>query len=450
MRLVAAFFAIALVAATASVMPSVATPARAEGIEVKSQTAQNRFPEGVNFTVFASSNAEITSVRLRYRFLPDGTVVFGRPQCTTGAAVNCQITVGGSANAFLVPGVQVVYSWEIEDAAGQKLQTEQATFTYMDERFRWESISDGTITLNFYEGSDQNNQALLRTARETIDRMSRLLNTTVDFPVKVWVYKTSSDMRAAILSNRRIPPSPNNPTTLGEVVYSDTALVSRDTLPLDIVRHEVTHIVVRQATKGALGDPPAWVDEGTAVYAQNNLLPDELRALEVAIRSNRPLPIFSLSSSTLTQTDTSLFYAQAWSTVKFLIDTYGPEKYAQFVAAFSDDTTNGALKKVYGFDQNGLEDLWRKSVGLPAATAGAGGSAGREVVVPTLVPFGAQGQGGQQPTPVPETQPQAQAEDEDGGSSVLPIVIAVAVVAAVGAAGGTLYLRRRRATPPAG
>ncbi len=442
---VVSFLAVAVSFAIAA--PPLSRLAGADGIEVKSQTAQNRFPDGVQFAVFATSSAEITSIRLRYRILPDGATVFGKPQCNTGTSVNCSLSVGSSAAAFLVPGVDIIYSWQLEDAAGNKLETQEAKYTYQDDRFHWDSFSEGNVTVFFYSGSDQTNRSLLQAARETLDRMGSVLNAKVEFPVKVWIYATANDMRPAILSNRRIAPNPNNPTTLGEVVYSDTALVSRDSLPLDIVRHEVTHIITRQATKGNLGDTPAWVDEGTSVYAQKQLLPDELSALDIAIKRNRPLSIFSLSSNTLTQTDTSLFYAQSWSMVKYLIDTYGPQKYAQFIAAFKDNTTDGALKKVYGFDQNGFENAWRKSVGLPALTTSGDTQGGREVGIPTIVPFGSTQ--GQSATPATgaETAPNAQTGAAGGGSGnglVIAIGAATAVIALFVLGAGVYAARRRK------
>ena len=444
-----AIILLALVALALFARSPTAAPARAEGIDIKAQTVQNRFPDGVMFTIFVTSTADINDVRLQYRVLPDGANVSAKPTCTTGSAVNCTFAVGATASAFMVPGVEILYSWQIKDSAGNSIETPQASATYEDDRFSWESISDGNVTVYFYSGSDQSNRSILTTARETIDRMSSLLKTTVDFPVKVWSYETASQMRPAILSNRRIPPNASNPTTLGEVVYSDTALVSRDSQPLDIVRHEVSHIVMRRASKGSLGDAPAWVDEGFAVYSQNRLLPDETTALDLAIRRNRVLPIFSLSSSTLTQTDTSLFYAQSWSTVKFLIDTYGPDKFAQFIAAFRSNGTDGALKAAYGFDQLGLENQWRKSVGLPEVTSQGGGTgAGAAGAIPTIVPFGAQGSGsGAAATPESGGAGQTQANGSDsGGSDGLVIGIgALTAVVVLGLLGAGVYFARKQA-----
>jgi hypothetical protein len=436
-----ALCAIALLAGSRAVTPA---PSEArQGIEIRSNVAASRFPNGVSFTLFTASNADITAVRLRYRILPDSANISGRPMCTTGMVVNCSLTVGGSAQAFLVPGVDIVYSWEIEDAAGGRLETPQERITYEDDRFQWLSTTEGVVTAYYYSGTDESNLSLLRTANETINRIGTLVGTRVDFPVKLWIYATANDMRPAILSARRISPNANNPTTLGEVVYSDTALVSRDTQALDIVRHEVTHIVMRQAFKGALTDPPAWLDEGLAVYSQNNLLPDEVQALELAIRRNRVLSITTLTSNTLTQTDTSLFYAQSWATVKYLIDTHGPEKFARFLAALRNETTNNAMRQVYSFDQSGLEDEWRKAVGLPPADASAPAAetsptARSGTATPRPAATATPQARGQQPTAVPQRPSSRNTGGGDSNTTTL-LVVGLVGLATAGLIGVGVY-----------
>ncbi len=178
------------------------------------------------------------------------------------------------------------------------------------------------------------------------------------------------------------------------------------------------------------------------------MLPDETGALDLAIKRDKVLPIFSLSSNALTQTDTSLFYAQAWSTVKYLIDTYGPEKYAQFIAAFKNNNTDGALKAVYGFDQLGLENAWRKSVGLQAiSTSGGGSGSGSGAnAQPTIVPFGAQNQGNAA-TPVPggdqQNQTQGGKKDTGGSNGVVMAIGALTAVLVLGLLGAGVYFARK-------
>lgn len=419
----------------------------AEGIEVRSQTTSNRFPDGILFTVFAASDAQITSVRLRYNVLPDRPAASVRSQCTTGLVVNCQATVGNTAVSNLVPGGVVVYHWELEDEDGNTFSTEEMSVTYEDDRFEWESISDGNLTVYFYFGSDETHRTVLRTARETVDSLSQLLDTNVDFPVKIWVYTTADDLQPAVAARRGRGPD-SSVRTLGEVGASDTALVSRDVDFLNIVRHELAHIVTGQATRNHIAFP-GWINEGISTYAQRELLPDEESALQIAIRRDAVLPITSLTGSAQGAAATvSLFYGESGAIIAFMVAEFGEEKFAEFVAALRLDNLDGALVEVYGFDGLGLENAWRLSVGLPEIVVIGAGNQSSDDPIPTLVPLGS----GPPPAAVetPRTSdptPTARSTESDGdesGSSVLPIV-AGGVGVLLGLSAGGFFLLRRRA-----
>ena len=426
--------------------------ARAD-IEVRSEAAQNRFPNGIQFTVFLAGSADITEVRLRFRILPDGVNATVRPECTAGTAVNCNATVGNTQQTYMVPGAEIVYSWEVTDATGARFDTPEQRTTYRDDRFEWQSISEANLTVYYYFGDAQSQQAVLRTARETITDIGRLLQAEVRHHVKVWVYRTASDLQPAVASRRGQGPN-TSVQTLGEVGASDTALVSRDTDFLNIVRHELAHIVTRAATRGHIVDIPIWINEGISSYAQSSLLPSEETALRTAIQRNRVLPITSLGASARGAADVvSLFYAQSGSIVSYMVEAHGEEKFAQFVAELAGDTTERALQKVYGFDLLGLENNWRKAVGLPEVSAG--GAAPGATPQPTLAPLG-----GQQPNPTPsnnnnqrQTNPtptgqqrSPAASGDDGGISLLVVAggLGVLVLLLVGAAGGLYWQQSRR------
>jgi hypothetical protein len=418
-------------------------PAAASGIEVRSQTTQNRFPNGIQFSILLSSDTEIQEIRLRYRVQPENLTSFARAECTPGSVTTCNAVVGGTTAIYLVPGAELIYAWEASNAAGDRLETAEQTVVYGDDRFRWQSQSLGNITAYFYSGSDRTIQTILETARQTIDEISALLRTEVDFPVKLWVYDTARDLQPAVASGRGLPPGAIGGVTLGEVAAPDTALVSRDRLALDTVRHELAHIVTRKAGRGHLGGIPTWVNEGISVYAQRELSPDQRGSLETAIRSNRPIPIESLSSRS---GDVGLFYGQSGALVSHLIDKYGKDKFADFFGALRDNTLDQALRSVYGFDSLGLENDWRRAVGLPQVTR-ADAQGGSQQGIPTLVPFGAGGQQGGATTPVPaetDTRPQ-QASDGGSGISLVVILGVLTAVLVIGIVAAGLYVAKRTA-----
>jgi hypothetical protein len=417
-------------------------PSVAAGIEVRSAAAQNQFPDGARFSIFLASDRDITLVRLRYRVLPDRAAISTRPQCNTGTLVECTAVIGNSQASYLVPGAELQYSWEVEDAGGQRLETEQQTFTYDDKRFDWDSVSDGNITVHYYFGDDATNQAVLRTSRETIQQFSSLMGTEIDFPLKIWVYQNARDLQDAAGGR----PATNG-HTLGQVGASDTAIVSRDVDFLNIVRHELTHIVVRSATRTHLTEVPLWINEGLATFAQTRLLPGEDQAFATAVRTNRLLPISSLSTA-LRGPDFALAYAQSGSIIGYLVQAQGADKFKDFIAAFSNASTSDALQKVYGFDELGLENAWRRALGVPEVS-GNQPSGGRELGIPTIVPFGSSsGSSGASSTPSAggsESGPDASIDDEasSGGSSGMIIALAGVAVVVVLGAGGAFVLRQR-------
>ena len=447
-------FLAAVVLSTIVVASGLLAPGVASAdIEVRSEAASNIFPDGAQFQVFTASTSDITNVRLRYRVLPDGAVSFARTECNSGSAVSCTAIVGGG-QANLVPGAEIEYLWEIEDSSGGRHETAQQSFIYEDKRFQWDSVSEGNLTVYYYFGDAQSNQAVLRTGRETLDRFTMLTGTQMDFPVKIWVYQTTRDLQAAA-GGRSVP----NGHTLGQVGSSDAAIVSRETDFLNIVRHELVHVVVRRATRSETQIAgnytwfavPAWVNEGLATFAQTQLLASEEQMLALAIRQNRVLPLSSLSAA-LRGVDFSLAYAQSGVIVGYLIDTYGPEKFAEYIATFKSENDDAALTKVYGFDQIGLENQWRRSIGLPEVSADQA-SGGRQIGLPTIEPFGS-GSGSSAPAATPESGGETAADsaapgDSSGGSPVA-LVAGAAVVAVVVLGGGFFALRARgRKTPAA-
>jgi hypothetical protein len=415
--------------------------ARADGIEVVAENVQNRFPNGLQFSLFVRAGGEITEARLQYRVLPESTQGTVRATCTAGSSSNCTAVLGNTEASYLVPGATIEYAWDVRDAAGGTLTSSPATTTYMDTRFQWESKTSGRITAHFYSGSDQTIDSILQAANDASSRFAALLGTEIDFDIKVWVYSNPRDLQGAAAG------SSNRAGILeGQVVAADTALVARDAQTLDTVRHELVHVVVRRASRGFIVPVPTWINEGLAVYSQRELSPGWDQALDLAIRRNRPSPIESLGDSTRSGSDFSLFYAQSGSMIAYLVETYGDEKFREFFSTLRGDTMSNSLRKVYGFDQFGFENEWRRSVGLPPiSTAGGSGNSGSGGALPTIVPFGAQASGAQ-PTAEPPSEPQTRAGDDDsGGGSTLVIVIgALTAVAVVGLLGAGVYFARKQ------
>jgi hypothetical protein len=438
---------VCLLAAAIGLLGSWPAIARAQGgVTVRSQDVSNEFPDGIVFEVDFESEQPVKEVRFRYAIAPDGSHAYGVPDCTGTTDVQCTFDLKSDVQNFLIPGIEITYYWQIEDDAGQTVETDHGRYMYEDDRFEWKSLSEGGLTVWYYDASEDDVRNFLSVGQQTLDQMGALLGTTVDYPVKVFVYKNAQDMEPVVLARQLSPEG--GAITLGEVVVSDTAVVARDFSPLDILRHELTHIVMRSAFRGAFGELPAWLEEGIAVYGQSQPMPEMESALQAAIKSNRPFTVRSLSSASVGQSDgnVGLFYGQSYSIVRFLIDEYGAEKFRALLAAFREgNQTDEALMQVYGFDQDGLENAWRQSVGLPERVI-EGGQGPTSKPLPQITPFGAD-QGQQQPQQPEEGAAPAPATTEDNGgvpvTTLLILAVATVAVAGVFAGAAVLLLRRR-------
>ncbi len=410
------------------------SPAHAQTspIVVTSDQVENDFPSGVTFKLAFTAPSAPKEVRVLYTLAPDGTGATAVANCTGSSTVTCSYSLTSGAGIVIIPGANITYHWDITDEGGDHLTTADKLYVHEDTRFNFKTLTSGNVTLYYHAGSQSNARSVLDAAVQTLQSVGTLEQTRVTFPVKVFLYATAAEMQPAIAPGGL----GRGVTVLGEVVYSDTAMVSADVDTLEITRHEVAHIVTGQATKGPYGIA-SWLNEGISVASQKQPLAADTDALAAAIRSNGVLSIPELSSSASgSSADTvDLFYGEAGAIVKHLIDAHGVGKFAQLLATFKGGSTpDDAFRKVYGFDELGMENEWRQSVGLPpraaAATPAAAATAG-------VAEAGSTAQ-----ATVPATA--GSASSSSGGTGALTIGIMAALGLMVVGAGSGAYVTLRR------
>jgi hypothetical protein len=333
-----------------------------EGITVTANTYEYNFAEQIVFRLVAESSSEINAIALMYRVGGEPVTNRAYPEFNPAKQVEAEY-VWRLQRGEIPPGSDIEYSWRIEDAAGKALETEPITFTYMDNRFTWESLTKSKIILYWY-GSDQAfGRRLLDSAVESLTRLEENVGVELEKPVKIIVYQNKDDMEEALISRGAI--FEEQIITLGTVVAPDIMLLHGTHSQVDrTIAHELTHVVVGLATENPYADIPAWLNEGLAMYNEGDLRGDNARALERGIRENRLISVRSLTSMTGNPDEINLFYGEAYSVVDFLLNTYGKEKMSELLLVFKEGSlTDDALMKVYSLDQDELEAQWRESIG---------------------------------------------------------------------------------------
>lgn len=343
------------------------SPALAQGQggpEVLSSSTSIEFPTQLTFNVSAQSDVNIVDIRLRYTVeresfaqVTSESFVEFKPAPRVEASWTLEMIKTGG----LPPDTRLSYWWLITDAAGKKIESKPAPVQFDDARYQWHKLSEGMLTLYWYQGADSFARELLTAADGALAMLSRDVGARLDTPVEIYIYASSTDLQGAMIF-------PEQWVGGGAFIgFGAIALgISPDNLDWGktAVAHELAHLTTYEMTRNPYSGIPTWLDEGLATHAQGPLTPGNLALLEQAAASGSLISVRSLSSPFSAQTGlVYLSYSESQSLVEFLIDTSGQAKMLELLNTFKEGATyDGALKKVYGFDMDGLYDRWQESL----------------------------------------------------------------------------------------
>lgn len=414
-----------------------------EPLKAKLTAVTNRFPQEVVFAAEAESSvAEVRSLTLRLAVGSEPFERYGNFEFSPGRRVLGRFSFKTGGASYVPAGTDLTYWLEVQDAAGNRLETPKEVFWYADTRFQWQEVQDGSVTVFSYGNAERSARAVLEAARQTQEKVGRMLDVQAR-PLRVMLYNSVQDFNGA--------QPPESETRRREVVLAGRAHSGADLVQvLDIqslgflgtaenARHEITHLFVHWAGGSHVS---AWLNEGLAVWAQSYPFADYIGRLQQGIRTDDLLLLRGLDSFPGSSEENILAYGQSYSVVKFLIDTYGPDRIRQLLETIKGgDGAAEGVQKVYGLTLDQLDAEWRKSVGAKPRSY--------EIAIPTpqpipiIVPFGTA------PTPLPEAT-SAAAPTEPGLFSSPPPLLLIAggvlsflVLAAFGATATLLLLRRR-------
>ncbi len=358
-----------------------ATGAAPAAFRVISQAAKPAFPDTITFTLSAESDAgEIVDARLFYRPTASEVANLAVAAITRGRRIDVTQAVD-MRDRYLPPGLDIQYFWSLTDAAGNRFDTAPQQFLYQDERFPWRTVSGGQVTIYYYSGNDDFGRELLDTASRTIAKLNVRFGVVGDRPIHIVVYGNTRDFAASL--------PPNSAEWIGGQAHPDLGLIVTGIQPgggaaaeiRRVVPHEVSHLLLYQATENPYGAAPHWLDEGLAVYNQEAADTTLAPLLDRAIKNGTLLPTRALNSNfPLDPTQARLSYAESLSLVQYLVATYGDAKVGELLRSFKAELSyDEALVRTFGFDTDGLDREWKASLGYrgdkPAAS-GAGGVSG--------------------------------------------------------------------------
>jgi hypothetical protein len=353
------------------------TPLQAQdGIIVSKNTVVVSFPTSISFSLAATSDSNITDIRLHYTtnrqsFAQVTSEVF--IDFAPASNIDIYWTLEMVRIGGLPPGVIIDYWWTLTDVDDNQLQTEAIRINYDDNRHDWKSLTQGEITLYWYDGDQSFAGELMAATQTALVRLQEDTGAKLTQAIDLYIYANTQDLQASMIYSSE---------WTGGVAFTRYNTISIGIAPYNLVWgkraiiHELAHLVTHQMTFNAYGDLPTWLNEGLSMYAEGELESIYQAVLRISIASENLISVRGLSSPFSAFTQQSYqSYAQSFSLVNFLINEYSQDSMSHLMDAFKQGASNDdAFLSVYGFELDGLNSLWHDYV-----MAGGPGPAGDSV-----------------------------------------------------------------------
>jgi hypothetical protein len=347
----------------------------ADAVTVTNTSAKPQFPTAIAFHLEASAAAgEITRVNLLYHAAGTLTMKLVPLHVERGQKVSLDYSLDTRTD-FLPPGLDIEYRWEFLLSDGTKFRSDPATSFYMDDQQQWKKKTSGQVTLWWYSGDDAFGQDAIDTATRALDTLSKTYNVQSNRPIRILVYANTRDLRIAL--------PPNSAEWIGGGATVELSIIHAAIAPgrsaasevRRILPHEISHMVVYQASLNPYNRPPLWLDEGLAVHNQET--PDvRFRPLvHVAVESGKLILIRALNSPFPLDAEQALLsYAESESLVNFIINAYGSKSIGALITAFRDGLSyDQVVQKVLKESIDDLDREWKQSLNYSGDQGGITG-----------------------------------------------------------------------------
>ncbi len=339
------------------------------GLAILDSSAQAEFPSSLSFNLSAQSDVNITEIRLRYTVDRAGFAQVTSEvyiEFAPATTVDVDWTWDMRKTGGLPPGAGVDYWWAVEDASGGRTETAPSRIQFDDNRYSWRSLTEGEVTIYWYEGNDSFAREIMLSAQQALARLAGDTGAELEKPVKLYIYANAQNLRGAMIYPQE---------WTGGVAFTRYGTIAIGIASDNIhwgkraIAHELTHLVIHQMTLNPYNDLPTWLDEGLAMHTEEVLGLEYTAHLNKAIAEKSLISVRSLSSPFSAYAEQSyLSYAQSYSLVDFLISKYGQAQMLELLLTFRQGSSyDDALEKVYGFDMDGLDTLWQDYVTMPVA-----------------------------------------------------------------------------------
>jgi hypothetical protein len=247
-------------------------------------------------------------------------------------------------------------------------------------------MAEGNVRVWSYADDSGYARSALDEARSALPRVNLELQTQLPPRVDLYLYTALDDLESALLLAGRDWQGGQARPDLGVVLVAippgqgALAQMKRD------IPHELTHLLVYQATGAGYARVPRWLDEGLASANEELAQPEYQLALESAFRAGQLIPLETLCAPFSSDAGAAqLSYAESQSFIQFIRNNY-PDGIRKLLGAYMGGATCGAgVEQALDTTLGALEFRWRASLGPQGAWLALANSVGAWVLLAVVV-----------------------------------------------------------------
>ncbi|MDA1188408.1 MAG: peptidase MA family metallohydrolase, partial [Chloroflexi bacterium] len=332
------------------------------GIRVLDNSYAVNFPYNIVFSLEAEVDANITNVTFFYRLGDRRVTVYGYPSFGPGNHITATFHLEtGSRGSFPV-GTDIEYTFLLEDGSGRQYETEPRTAEYLDPSFDWQRVELDNLMVVYHDRSDEQVARVAENVNARLDAVHDMFGLQDTKPMKAVLVNTSDE---ASRSFPTVSQTADNVNLYAGFAFGEYDVFVMIGINEDTMVHEMAHLILDEAMTSPIARVPSWLNEGLAMYFEDHSSGYN-RDLANAIRDDRLIPIRHMAVQPGQPDAVILFYAQANSFVRYLIDSHGIERMQALLGEIAfGRRMDDALDRAYGTTLEDLERGWRTSIGAP-------------------------------------------------------------------------------------
>ncbi len=274
----------------------------------------------------------------------DSVFLFIQPEGSAARSERVPVVKGTARMEYdlrehpLRPFVRITYWFEGQSADGIRVESARKVFDYVDNRFTWQSRSQGVFEALWIEGDVDYGQTILDVAAAGEEALrARIPGVSLPAPVRIFVYTEASELQNALRLSQQSWVAGHASADLGVILISSPS-GPQQRLELERqIPHELAHILEYARLGDAYNRTPVWLLEGIASVAETYPNAEYARVLEDAARSGKLLPLRGLCSAFPREASRAfLAYAQSESFTRYLYQKYGVTRVNGLLEAYRD------------------------------------------------------------------------------------------------------------------